>query len=340
MQGTEQGQSKQSSTKAVCDDPVGEKSSEEFKLSFMESNFKSSDDFKSSFRIKQTIGVGGQAHVKEALDTKSKEKVALKIFKKRKLNFFGLNSAHFEYSIVKELDHPNILSSKGFYEDSDYLCIVSELMSSDLRALLVELEAPMTETQIKYIFRQMLLALRFCHQNHIVHRDIKLENFLVDLDQDQNILVKLSDFGLACKFDKEDPPTTKCGSILSVAPEMLVKESYCPKVDMWGLGVILHELLSTELPFYSDNETEYKRNIVKQKLQLQNESAWQKVSEQAKDLVEKLLDKNPERRLDAKDALNHPWFDEIGPKYNNRPSNELMVLSSEAIDGERSLSNF
>lgn len=181
--------------------------------------------------------------------------MALKIFKKRKLNFFGLNSAHLEHSIVKELDHANILGCKGFYEDSDYLCIVSDLMSSDLRALLVELEAPMTENQIRVIFKQMLQSMQHCHENNIVHRDVKLENFLVDLDEDQNILVKLSDFGLACKYDTEEPPTTKCGSILSVAPEILVKDNYCHKVDMWGLGVILHELLSTELPFYSDSET-------------------------------------------------------------------------------------
>lgn len=189
-------------------------------------------------------------------------------------------------------------------------------MSSDLRALLVELEAPMTETQIRVIFKQMLEAMRYCHdENKIVHRDVKLENFLVDLDEDQNIIVKLSDFGLACKYDAEEPPTTKCGSILSVAPEMLVKDDYCYKVDMWGLGVILHELLSTELPFYSDNEGHYKKNIVKKRLNLGKEIHWKNVSTLAKDLVEKLLDKDPEQRISASDALKHPWFDQIEPKY-------------------------
>ena len=68
----------------------------------------------------------------------------------------------------------------------------------------------------------MLESIQHCHENKIVHRDVKLENFLVDLDEEQNIIVKLSDFGLACKYDPEEPPTTKCGSILSVAPEMLI----------------------------------------------------------------------------------------------------------------------
>lgn len=91
----------------------------------------------------------------------------------------------------------------------------------------------------------MLKAIEYCHQNDIVHRDVKMENFLLDSNEDGEIVVKLSDFGLACQFKQELPPTMKCGSILSVAPEMLASESYCHKIDIWGLGVILYELLST-----------------------------------------------------------------------------------------------
>lgn len=170
------------------------------------------------------------------------------------MNFFALHAAYFEHSLVKELDHESILGYKGYYEDSDYLIIVSELMSSDLRALISELKDQMAESQIKDIIFQMLKSLEYCHKHNIVHRDIKLENFLVDCDEFGNIFVKLSDFGLACKYEHDKPPTTKCGSILSVAPEMLVRESYCHKVDVWGIGIILYELLSTDLPFYSEVE--------------------------------------------------------------------------------------
>lgn len=234
---------------------LSEQNQQEFTLSFSESEYDNSESFKKRFKIRSTIGNGGQAHVKEAFDMEKQEKVALKIFKKRNMNFFGLNSAYFEHSMVKELKHQNILDNKGFYEDSDYLIIVFELMSTDLRGLITEFSVPMDEAQIKEIFYQMLTSINFCHTQDIVHRDIKLENFLVDCDDTGNILVKLSDFGLACKYEQDKPPTTKCGSILSVAPEMLIKETYCHKVDIWGLGVILFELLSTDLPFYHDNET-------------------------------------------------------------------------------------
>ena len=142
------------------------------------------------------------------------------------------------------------------------MILVCELMSSDIRGVLQELVSKLAEHQIKNIFYQMLKAIKYSHTHDIVHRDIKLENFLMDCSDDGNIVIKLTDFGLACTFDPEHPPTQKCGSLLSAAPELLINKEYCHKVDLWGLGIILHELLSTKLPFYSDDDRKYKDNIV------------------------------------------------------------------------------
>lgn len=87
--------------------------------------------------------------MKEAIDMETNEKVALKIFKKNQMNVHGLNAAYFEHSMMKKLQHKNILACRGYFEDSDYLILVLDILSSDLRALLVELNAPMNETQIK-----------------------------------------------------------------------------------------------------------------------------------------------------------------------------------------------
>ena len=94
-------------------------------------------------------------------------------------------------------------------------------MSSDLRSLLVELEAPLTESKIREIFYQMLLSVHHCHQKNILHRDIKLENFLIDTSDNDELIVKLADFGLACKLEPDKPQTQKCGSLATAAPEML-----------------------------------------------------------------------------------------------------------------------
>jgi len=85
---------------------------------------------------------------------------------------------------------------------------------------------------------------------------------LVGTSPDDELVVKLADFGLACPFESEKPPTQKCGSLTSAAPEMLASKTYSKSVDLWGLGVVLYELLSTELPFYADSDIEYRSNII------------------------------------------------------------------------------
>ena len=91
------------------------------------------------------IGKGGQAVVREAVDKQTKEPVALKIFKKQNISFWGLNAAYSEYQFMKEINHPHVLRTRAYYEDTDYLIIAYELMSSDVRTLLVELEASLAE---------------------------------------------------------------------------------------------------------------------------------------------------------------------------------------------------
>ena len=124
----------------------------EYRINFKMSELKSCTAFKERFRVNKTIGLGGQAYVKEAFDLEKNEPVAIKIFKKRRMSLFALDAAHLEYSVVKSFNHKNILKAKGFFEDTDNLIIIYELLSTDLRTLLVELEAPLTESKIKEIF--------------------------------------------------------------------------------------------------------------------------------------------------------------------------------------------
>ena len=124
----------------------------------------------------------------------------------------------------------------------------------------------------------MALSIKYCHTRKIVHRDVKLENFLINLtdidDEQVEMKVKLCDFGLAFPYDPDKPPTEKCGSILAVAPEILTDDSYCYKVDIWALGIILYELLSTKLPFYDESDNIYKKNIISQPLDLSDKESW------------------------------------------------------------------
>lgn len=171
----------------------------------------------------------------------------------------------------------------------------------------------------------MLLAVEHCHQNGILHRDIKLENFLVSRDVSRSnpfgLSVKLTDFGLSCNYDPNDPPSHYCGTVTSMAPEIIKGIKYGPKIDSWSLGVALFELFTDHTPF------EGSRNMVKAQI-LNREvvinpdefQTWETVDEAPKDLIRKLMHKDPTRRLSPSEALRHEWFrdfNELEILYNN-----------------------
>ena len=99
----------------------------------------------------------------------------------------------------------------------------------------------------------------------------------------------MADFGLACHYDKSEPPTDACGSLPSVAPEILTKGMHSPKIDCWSLGIILYELLSSEIPFEHSDSLKFYRNIAHKPLDMKKVASWKNVSANAKDLVIKLL---------------------------------------------------
>ena len=124
-----------------------------------------------------------------------------------------------------------------------------------MRDLMNNLNVPMQEVYVRKILKQMLLAVGHCHKNGVVHRDVKLENFLIKSKKGDDFTVKLTDFGIACLYDEADKPTLRCGTSVVMAPEIIDSQPYSPKIDCWALGIILYELLSNELPYWSEEPT-------------------------------------------------------------------------------------
>lgn len=148
----------------------------------------------------------------------------------------------------------------------------------------------------------------------IIHRDVKLENFLLDItdtDTNDEVVVKLTDFGLAvlCPPKGKVQSNKPVGTFMSMAPEIINCEAYNHKVDCWSLGVILFELVSNEMPFHSDDRDIIKFKITSQVLRLSEMPNLQNVSPECLDLIDKLLTKDPKARLSVTEALQHPWFD-------------------------------
>lgn len=157
----------------------------------------------------KVIGEGGQATVWSALDRLYRRKVAVKKFKKKDMDFKRLENAYNERKLMREVDHENVLKETSYFENNNYICMVSEQMDCDVRDKKTKMRDLMNENQARDIFKQMLKATAECHMKSIIHRDIKLDNFLlkeVEGEEGKSI-VKLADFGIACKYDPHNPPT-------------------------------------------------------------------------------------------------------------------------------------
>jgi len=157
----------------------------------------------------------------------------------------------------------------------------------------------------------------------IIHRDIKPENILITEDINGYPTIKLIDFGLSRLLGPNDKCTIPCGTLGYVAPEVLTTDGYSFQVDVWSIGVVLYLMLRGLLPFESKDNKELVRLTLSAKIYLKD-IYWDKISLEAKDMVNKLLDPNPKTRITTEEILKHPW--------TNNPSNEVIesVHSSES----------
>lgn len=163
--------------------------------------------------------------------------------------------------------------------------------------------------------RQLLSAVAYCHEKGVIHRDLKPENILIENSKEKDkdfFHIKIIDFG-TCEILKKSKLTEQIGTSFYIAPEVL-RNGYNEKCDLWSCGVILYILLCGSPPFYGKNEKEIFTKILSGNFSFRHK-IWNKISEEAKDLVKKLLEINPGKRLSAKDALNEKWF-----KVNENPT--------------------
>ena len=212
-----------------------------------------------------------------------------------------------EINILKELDHPNIVRFYETYIDYKYIHIVMQLWTGgELFDRIVKLEK-FSEKDASELMKKILSAVQHLHKHNICHRDLKPENFLFKNNK-ENAEIKIIDFGLSKKFSKqEENMTTIVGTPFYVAPEVL-SGKYDTQCDLWSWGVILFVLLCGYPPFDGDSNKDIFRAILKNKLEF-DEEEWGNISDEAKDLISKLLVKDPKKRIKIDIALNHPWFE-------------------------------
>jgi len=156
------------------------------------------------------------------------------------------------------------------------------------------------------IIKQVLSGLEYIHKNEIVHRDIKLENLLMTIKNNE-IIVKISDFGFAKRCHELNLDDEPCGTPLYVAPEVIKMEGYGPPIDIWSAGVLFYILFVGYAPFFHEEQFVLFRKIKKGAFKFHDEY-WKNISQESKDLISKMIVVDSYKRLNASEALLHPYL--------------------------------
>lgn len=216
-----------------------------------------------------------------------------------------------EVAILSQLSsHPNVAALLQTYEDGAAVHIVLELCEGGELFERIASESNLTERTAAHFFRMMVEVVRHAHALGICHRDIKPENFMLS-DRSDKARVKACDFGLSQFYRPGRNFHSLVGSAFYVAPEVLHRD-YGPPADVWSLGVCLYTLLSGLLPFFGETEEEVFDMVLHADLDLDT-PPWPQISRHAKDLVRRMLQRDPALRPTPAEVLQHPWLCEAAP---------------------------
>ncbi|XP_043998747.1 MAP/microtubule affinity-regulating kinase 3a isoform X1 [Gambusia affinis] len=286
-----------------------------------------------NYRLLKTIGKGNFAKVKLARHILTGREVAIKIIDKTQLNPNSLQKLFREVRIMKILNHPNIVKLFEVIETERTLYLVMEYASGGEVFDYLVAHGRMKEKEARAKFRQIVSAVQYCHQKHIVHRDLKAENLLLDADMN----IKIADFGFSNEFTLGNKLDTFCGSPPYAAPELFQGKKYDgPEVDVWSLGVILYTLVSGSLPFDGQNLKELRERVLRGKYRIPFY-----MSTDCENLLKRFLVLNPAKRgtLEVredtenqimKDRWINSGFEEDELKPYTEP--ELDITDQKRID--------
>jgi calcium-dependent protein kinase len=223
-----------------------------------------------------------------------------------------------EIEILKKIDHPNILKLLEFFNSAPTYYLVTEYLDGGELFDHITDSGPFDEQYVSVLIHQILSALNYCHKMHLIHRDLKPENIIFeDITKKRlntnsfyfktcNLQIKIVDFGCAKIFSHKIKENEKVGSHLYHAPEVISGIGYDEKCDLWSVGILMHMLLTGLHAFLGKSEEEIISNISKNN-RIENK-LYNKLSSEAKDLINSLLETKPGKRPTAEQALNHKWF--------------------------------
>lgn len=258
--------------------------------------------------------------MKKALNTETQEWVAIKVLDKEKIQKQNMGTqVKKEISIMKMVRHVHVVSLKEVLASRTKIFIVLELVTGGELFDRIVAEGKFNETTARKYFQQLVAGTAYCHKQGVCHRDLKPENLL--LDEHENL--KISDFGLSSLYEQAAGETdrrtllhTTCGTPNYVAPEVLADKGYDGAMaDTWSIGVILFVFLAGFLPFDEATMSALFKKIARADFTY---PSW--FTEDAKDLIGKILVVDPKQRLSIPQIRAHPWWKKDGPYATEDPT--------------------
>lgn len=253
--------------------------------------------------IKTKIGTGSFAEVYKGYRKKDKLPVAIKVISRSKLNDKLMNSLEFEISILKKLNHEHIIKLFDVHKSPRHYYLVMEYCpGGDLTSYIRSKRGPLSEEVASKFLFDLALGLHALQKLNLVHRDLKPQNLLLT-SKDENATIKIADFGFAREIQPNDLAETLCGSPLYMAPEILNNQKYNAKADLWSVGAILYEMLTGKQPYLAQNLLELIKVIKSKSVAFPSS-----LSPESVNLLQGLLQRDPEQRIDFDTFFNHPFL--------------------------------
>ena len=282
--------------------------------------FEREGKLRDAYKISRKIGDGAFSSVRRIKLRSTGEKRAVKTIHKKSIRSEEERQMVFtEVSILKALDHPNIIRLHEFYQDQKNYYIITELCTGGELFDRIISGGSISEAVAASYMQQILSVLVYLHDRRIAHRDLKPENLLMS-NTSSEASIKVIDFGSSHSFIEDEIMTARVGTPYYIAPEILRYE-YTEKCDIWSAGVIMYVLLCGFPPFGGNTDKEILHRVSIGKYSFPSPE-WDQISFEAKDLIEKMMNTNSHARLSARQALAHPWLQNatrahINPEYAN-----------------------
>ena len=282
------------------------------------------------YKYGRLLGKGAFGKVNLGLHTLTGRLVAIKSINKEKIkNERQKKKIKQETTIMETLSKSkNIVKIFETYETKKHICIVMEYICAGDLLTYIKKRSKLTEPVAQFIFKQIILGIKYIHDNNIIHRDIKLDNILLDLDNN----IKICDFGVSRTVNKDDIMFEQCGTPAYIAPEILINKGYEGfGVDIWSAGVVLYAMLSGTVPFKGNNLKELHNLIING-----DYKEVKGISREAEDLIKRILEVDPNKRIKTEEILNHPWLKNLDFNFwknqNLFTNAEYVLLAKSNVD--------